>query len=324
MEDNNSGGESTEDRGFGEVAEREIPQDANNSEDTQDEQQVENKAGESSENGSEQTDNQEGSEDGKQEEGTENDSQEPGKTEKGTKIDPNPKSAIHQQFANERRAREQRDQVLGDPKLLARFVKDQYGIDMPIPGAQPQGEQTQTTVPSASKKWTAKDFESLDDVADKFNSLQEQFTTEISKRDEEIKKLNGHLGGLSERGRILGIADTIESDVTSLRSIAELNPKSADFIPGLEDEIGALYHKLDFDENSGMYRGNYSMREIGEAIINTARTAKKAGSKQAQTIVRDKTGGKVRTTPGQTGTVNTDNMSASKSIATGIAKMFGN
>ena len=120
--------------------------------------------------------------------------------------------------------------------------------------------------------------------------MQEQFQSELAKRDEEIKKLTGQLGGLSERGRYLRVADTMEGDMHALRALPELTPGDPEFVPGLEDKIGAHYHRLDFDEASGMYRGNYSMREIGLEFIEAARAAKKAGSQRAQTIIRDKTG----------------------------------
>lgn len=321
MNENNDGGVSTE-RGFGEVQEREIPSEDANSEDTQDER-VEDDQDESSDDNSDQADDQQGDE-GKEDDDDEN-SQQPKLTEKGTKLDPNPKSAVHQQLANERRIRSQMEQVLASPELLAKFVREQYGIEMPISrgaaptGQQPASQQTQATTP---KKWTAKDFESLEDVADKFNQLQESFTSEITKRDDEIKVLKDQLGGLSERGRILRIADNLEGDVKALSSNPELNPNSPEFIPGLEDEIGAFYHKLDFDEASGMYRGNYSLREIGESMIKTARAAKKAGSQRAQTIVKDKTGGKIRTGQGSQDVPSRDELTPAQSIAQGIAKMF--
>lgn len=322
MDNNTNGGDnSSQDRGFGEVAEREIPQDANDSEDTQDEQ-VENDQDESSENNSEEADNQQDEEGNK--DGDDENSQQPKqeKTEKGTKLDPNPKSAVHQQLANERRIRTQMEQVLASPELIAKFVREQYGIEIPTAKGAAAPAATETK-PVTTQKWTAKDFESLEDVAEKFNGLQEQFTSEIQKRDEEIKGLKGQLGGMSERGRILQIADSLEGDVKALSAEPELNPNSPEFIPGLEDEIGALYHKLDFDEASGMYRGNYSMREIGESIIKTARTAKKAGSQRAQTIVKDKTGGRIRTgTQGNNQGANRDELPPAQSIAQGISRMF--
>lgn len=324
MDENTNGGEnSTQERGFGEVAEREIPQeDALDSEDTQDEQ-VEDGSNESFGRNSAQTDDQEG-EENTEDENQENNSQQPEKTEKGTKLDPNPKSAVHQQLANERRVRTQMEQVLASPELIARFMQEQYGITVDVSRrGQPAQQDGQQQPSTTSKKWTAKDFESLEDVAEKFNGLKEQFASEIAKRDEELKTLKGQLGGLSERGRYLRVADTMEGDVHTLRALPELTPGDPEFVPGLEDKIGALYHKLDFDEASGMYRGNYSMREIGLEFIEAARAAKKAGSQKAQTIVKDKTGGRIRTggTNGKP-TVSRDELPPAQSIAQGISRMF--
>lgn len=326
MDNNTNGGDnSSQERGFGEVAEREIPQDANDSEDTQDEQ-VEDDSNESQDTDTEGADNQQDGEGNEEKDGEDN-SQQPKqeKTEKGTKLDPNPKSAVHQQLANERRIRTQMEQVLASPELIARFMQEQYGIpvDVSKKGQPSQQDGQQQTTTTTAKKWTAKDFESLEDVAEKFNGLQESFQSEIAKRDEEIKGLKSQLGGMSERGRILHVADNLESDMKALSAEPELTPGNPEFIPGLEDRIGAFYHKLDFDEASGMYRGNYSMREIGQEMIENARAAKKAGSQRAQTIVRDKTGGKIRTggTDGKQ-TVSRDELPPAQSIAQGIAKMF--
>lgn len=317
--DNNNNSDS----GFGEVAERETPIE-NETEDTQDEQ-VENDSTDSQDNGSDQTDDQEG-QDGNEGENQEDDSQEPTqKTEKGTKLDPNPKSAVHQQLANERRVRGQMETVLADPSKIARFVKEQYGIEMPLPGraaSQEQPAQGQQINPTSIKKYTAKDFEHIEDVANVVNGLQEQFQNTISERDKKIEDLTKQVTGIQEGGRIRHIADSLENDVTGLRSLPELNPNSPDYVSGLEDEIGALYHKLDFDEASGMYRGNYSLKELGQSIIATARKARKAGSRQAQTIIKDRTGGRVRTSQAANGQANGQALPPGQSIAQGIAKMF--
>lgn len=314
--DKNDSTDGAESRDFGEVADRDTSIDADESEDINDEG-VEDRS-EDSQGAPDETDNQEdlGDAEGQSEEG---DSQEPTLTEKGTKLDPNPRSAIHQQLANEKRIRGQMEQVLSSPELIAQFVKNQYGIDMQTTKQNAEGGQE---VAPTGKKWTAKDFESLEDVADKFNQLSDNFRSEISKRDDEIKKLNGQLTGISQKSAALQVADRLEGDVNSLRSMPELNPKSPDFVEGLEDEIGALYHKLDFDENAQMYRGNYSLRELGESIIRTARAAKKAGSKRAQTIVKDKASGKVRTSAGKSSAKpDRDSLSPAESIAQGIREL---
>lgn len=317
MDENNNSG-------FGEVTERETPEN-NETEDTQDEQ-VGNDSNGSQDNDSDQADDQQGEEGNEENNGEENNSQEPTrKTEKGTKLDPNPKSAVHQQLANANRIRSQYEQVLSDPAKIAQFVKQQYGIDMQVPGAQPKADANGNQQPApitSGKKFTAKDFENIEDVANVVNQIQEQFQTTIAERDAKIEQLTKQVTGIQQGGRIQHVANNLAADVTELRSLPELNPESPDFIPGLEDRIGAYYHKLDFDEASGMYRGDYSLKEIAQEFLETARVSRQAGSKRAQTIIKDKTGGAVRTTPGGGKQVNSDQLSPGSSIAAGIAKMF--
>lgn len=312
--------ENTEERGFGTVEEREVPEDGT---DNTEGEQSEATPEEGKDNKSEQADNQqseEGNEDQNQGDGTQDSKQD--KTEKGTKLDPNPQSAVHQQLANERRTRGQMEKVLADPALLAQFVEKQYGIKMPVSGAQSEGQGDQGQSAVTTKKWTAKDFESLDDVADKFNGLQDSFSQEIANRDKEIKTLKDQIGGIQDNGRLRSIAESAESDVSSLKSIPELTPNNPDFIEGLEGQIASLYHRLDFDEDTQQYRGQYSIKEIGKSLIETARAAKKAGVKRGQTIVRDKTGGQIRTSPGSKDAPDRETMTAGASIAAGIADMF--
>lgn len=332
----NENQENSEDQGsgFGTVRERE---DENGGEDqnqgSQDEQ-IENESDDSQENESESADDQQGEEGDKGEKKDESQESQQ-KTEKGTKLDPNPKSAVHQQLANQTRIRTQMEQVLADPAKIARFVKEQYGIDMPTTrGGAPAAGQTATEVQNqngqqaavTTKKWTAKDFENIEDVANVVNQLQTDFeqrlTSEIKARDEKIDKLTNQVGGLLTGGQLNQIADDMASDVKSLRALPELNPESPDFVEGLEEKIGGMFHRLDFDEKTGMYRGQYSMREIGEQIVSAARTARKAGVQRGQTIVKDKTKGQIRTTPAGNGQADRDSLPADQSIAQGIAKMF--
>lgn len=307
----------TPEREFGEI---EAPHTGEESEDTTDEQ-VETTTEDDQEDESEQTDNQD-SEEGDEDKKSEDESQQPKLTEKGTKEDPNPESAVHQNLANERRVRGQMETVLADPKLIAKFVKSQYGIEMPIPGTSTEESKGEVKETIPTKKWTAKDFENIEDVADKFNQLQESFSQIQSDKDKKIETLQKQVDGVLTTGRMTRIADSTTSDVKSLRTEPELNPSSPDFIPGLERQIALSYKQLDFDKESGTFKGQFSMKEIGEQFIAIAREARKAGVKKGQTIIRDKTGSKVRTSQGVRDTVDTDNMSPAASISQGIAKMF--
>lgn len=325
-DENSEQSEEQEERGFGEVAERELPEDEQD--DSSQDEQVDTESEDSQEDESEQADDQQREEGNKGEDDEDGQKPKPEKTEKGTKLDPNPQSAVHQQLANEKRIRGQMEVVLADPAKLARFVKEQYGAEIVFkkrdtePTDKENANEEQPAV--TTKKWTAKDFENIEDVAEKFNQLQEDFSKKLSNRDALIDKLTKQVTGVMEGGRLERIADATAGDVTFLKSVPELNPKSPDFVPGLEGRISRQYRKLDFDEKTREFRGQYSLREIAEDMLDVVRDAKKAGSSRAQTIVRDKTGGRVRTSPAVDTEEDSDKLPPSESIAQGIRKMFKN
>lgn len=304
MDDNNNSG------GFGEVTERETDQSTDQStQDVQTEESVDSQETTGTEE-TEETQTSQGTEDTEAQ--TDNQTQ---LTEKGTKLDPNPESAVHQQLANEKRVRSQMEQVLGNPQLLAKYMETQYGIKIPTN----EGTQTQET---QSKKYTAEDFENIGDVAETVNKIQDEFSNKINSVVEENKNLKKAVSDMVFNGRVTQIAQTMEKDVNTLRNIPELNPSNPAYIEGLEDEIAGMYHQLDFDEQTGMFRGAFSLKEIGDKMISAARKARAKGSLQAQTIVKDKIQGQVRTTSKANDTVDTDKMKPGDSIAAGIAKMF--
>lgn len=245
--------------------------------------------------------------------------EEPELTEKGTKLDPNPQSRVHQQLANETKLRNQMQTVLGDPKLLAQFVKQQYGLDMPVPGAATADTSQETT---ETKEFKAEDFENLDDVASKFNEMQKGFAESNKAKDAKIAELESKVSSLIDGGQRARIASNIGQGVDNLKKLPELSPNNPEYIDGLEEMITEQYNKLDFDPNTGSYRGNYSIEEIGRGIIQAIQLGKKAGSKKTQTIVKDKTGGQIRTSSKIDDEVDTSKMSPENSIAYGISKMF--
>ena len=152
--------------------------------------------------------------------------------------------------------------------------------------------------------------------------MQNYFVNLLKRKEEEIGKIKNAVGGMQNTSRMNQIADRTTSEVNSLRTVPELDPKSPDFIDGLEGQIASLYHTLDFDPESETYRGQYSIAEIGKLLVNTARQARKAGVQRGQTIIKDKTGGKIRTGGTSKGAVDREEMSAGASIASGIASMF--
>lgn len=242
------------------------------------------------------------------------DTEEPELTEKGTKLDSNPQSALHQQLANERRAKAQMEQVLSNPEILAKFAKQQYGIDIPV-------KQETATQDNQPKRYKADDFSNLDDVASKFNELQEGFEQKSKAYEEQIKQLGTVVSTLVDTGREAQLATTMEKDVSILRNVPELNSKSPEFIDGLETKIAQKYLQLDFDEQTGRFRGQTTLKQVADDFIEAIRLGRKSGSQTAQTIVKDKTEGRVRTSPSVDETQDTSKMKPGDSIAAGIKRL---
>lgn len=304
------GSESTgSERSFGEVQEREVPTDE--STDAEASQEETTDEGESTETGDESGETGESTEEGDK----------PTLTEKGTKLDPNPESAAHQLLANEKRVRGQMEQVLANPDLLAKFMEDQYGVKVTLPSKD--GEKTETTTEDPfSKEYKAEDLENLDDVANVINGIQKTFGEKVKGYETKIQQLETAVSSLLQGGQAQHLATKMSEEVGSLRAEPELDPNSSDFIEGLEQDIAEEYHKLDFDTKTGRYRGNYSLKDVGDRMISVARKASKKGSTRAQTIVKDKTEGKVTTSPKVTDAGGEEDSNPSNSIAAGISKLF--
>ncbi len=242
------------------------------------------------------------------------DTEEPELTEKGTRLDPNPQSALHQQLANEKRAKAQMEQVLSNPETLAKFAKQQYGIDISV-------KQETATQENQPKRYKAEDFSNLDDVAGKFNELQEGFEVKTKAYEDQIKQLGAVVSTLVDTGRETQLATTMEKDVSSLRNVPELDAKSSDFIDGLESKIAAKYVQLDFDEQTGRFRGQTTLKAVADDFIEAIRLGRTSGSQRAQTIVKDKTEGRVRSSAPVKDEQDTSTMNPGDSIAAGIRKL---
>lgn len=241
-------------------------------------------------------------------------------TEKGTKLDPNPESAVHQQLANEKKVRSQMEKVLADPKLLTQFLENQYGIKVP----EVKTEEKKTEETSTLKEFTAEDFESTEDVARTLNTLQKQFEETRNADKAKIAELESTIKGLAGESHDQRVVEGVKDGITILSQLDELNPKSENFIEGLEEKIVDKYKSLDYDENTGKYLGKYSILDIGKEFIEIAKTARKTGSLNAQTIIKDKSQAKINTSTEVKDDSRTDDLAPEDSIALGISKMFKN
>ncbi len=310
--------ETVKGRSFGEETEREAGDEGNESEV---EQETENTETESQDN-QEETQGDANETESEEETEGETEGEKPELTEKGTKKDPNPKSAVHQELANEKKVRGQMEQVLGDPELLAKFAEERYGIKLPVKGVETKTEDKTTGDAPELVDYKAEDFENLDDVANKFNNLQKTFIEREKARDAKIEELTKQLGGIADGGKRVAIANNITQGVSSLSKEPELDPKSPDFIPGLDEEIASRFNQLDYDPVSKVFKGQHSIENVGQEILKAVRLGRKSGSLKAQTIVKDKSQGKIKDNVKANDVVDTDKMKPGESIAQGIAKMM--
>jgi hypothetical protein len=228
-------------------------------------------------------------------------------TEKGTKLDPDPMSALNQQLANERRMRQQYENVLQNPDNLKRYAQE-FGLTLAEAKAEVKEQQ---------QAFTPDKFQTVDDIAKTFN----EFSSTITELREENKKLSEHLSGLSSESQIERVTNSISKDISTVREkYPELNPKSPNYDQGLEKEIGELYHELDYDQSMRGYRGNHSLANITDRIMRAAGRARNKGSQEAQTQVKVKQAGRVVTSGKKTDSSTKESTNPSTVIAQRISK----
>lgn len=211
-------------------------------------------------------------------------------TEKGTKLDENPLSAAHQQLANAVKQIKQYEEFLGNPEAVARYLEQNGYKKADANGEKPKVEPL--------LKIDASKLQTVGDLQEAFNGLQTAFLERLGKSEETVANLTKQLQGLSEGRKVEVIQSRTRSDISTIRSkYPELDPKSGEGVYNeeLEKDIAELYHSLDFDERTGGYRGQISLAQIAERVMQAASKARKQGSEDAKTKVIVKNSGKVVT-----------------------------
>lgn len=240
-------------------------------------------------------------------------------TEKGTKLDPNPQSAVHQQLANAKRQIQQMEGILTNPNLLKRYA-EQNG--MTLAEAKADVKEQQDDVEDAIQEFSPDQFKTSGDVAKALNSIRQETTKTIKELKAENQRLREGYQGINSSRKLERVANNMERDITTVREkYPELNPGSPDFDKELEQSIGELYHELDFDPATQTFRGEVSIAKIADRVMKAAKRAGKQGSRKAQTDVKVKQAGKV--TSGQ-GKSKSSGDTGNLTIAQKIAKAYGN
>jgi hypothetical protein len=203
-------------------------------------------------------------------------------TEKGTKLDPNPLSAAHQELANERKVRQEYEQILRNPEILKKYAKE-AGISL---------SEAKEEIKEESKKFSADRFKTADDVASVFNELTERMESLVKENSE----LKNNFSGFAQSREVERVANNLQSDSVKVKNLyKELDKESDQYNESLDKRIAARYHKLDFDEKTGSYMGKHSLADIAQDFVETYREAKGTGSKEAQTKIVEKQSGRVIT-----------------------------
>jgi hypothetical protein len=226
-------------------------------------------------------------------------------TDKGTKLDPNPESAFNQQLANERARVREYERFMSDPEQVRRYLEDL---------------EKETGKGKAQDELTPDRVQTIEDVQRFLSQERQKLQTEI----EEVKRVKYGLAGQAVEEKV---NQTIERDISDVqRSYPELRQFNTDgspnpeFDPALEKELGDFYNELDFDSQSGKYKGSVSIKKLADRFMKAAKRGQEQGSKRAQTVVQDRREGRVitgTTTPSQP---DESGMSASQSIAARIKR----
>jgi phage-related minor tail protein len=226
-------------------------------------------------------------------------------TEKGTKLDPNPQSAVHQQLANERRLRQQFQQVLDNPEALRKYAA-QLGMTVTEAKAEIKDEQ--------QKLYTPDRFKTPEDVANALNEMAADHKKTVAELREENKRLKEGFGSFNQSRHIEHVASTMTQDISSVQAkYPELNPKSPDYD-----------HELDFDPQTGGYKGNHSLAKIADRFMRIAGRGRERGTQAAQTNVRVKQAGRVVTSSKPASKEGSGSTDPGTVIAQRIAKAMGN
>lgn len=237
------------------------------------------------------------------------------RTDKGTKLDPNPQSAVHQELANAKREAEQYREFMSDPTLVKRYL-----AELEAELGQQTGESKEEIKDRAEDENLITDPNKIETPED-FKSYVQFLTKDLVKTKEDLLR---ERDSIRMEAQEKAIGQRLVSEIDSIQSkYSFLNPQSPDFDPVLEKEIADQYEEIDKDPRTGRYLGKVSLAAIAERAIRIRKLGEATGSKQAQTTVLDKRAGAVKTGGGASASSDESKMSASQLIASRMARAGG-
>jgi len=244
-------------------------------------------------------------------------------TDKGTKLDPNPKSAVYQQLANAKARNKDINKFMQDPKQVRKYLAD---LEEEL--GKKTGESQEDIQDKAEEENLITDPSKIETKQD----LQ-SYAKYLNKRIEKSEKsLLQERESFKRESSEKAIAERLSNDITTLQGkYSFLNPKNSDgtknpdYDEQLEKEIADAYSEMDKNPKTGKYLGRFSITKVAERFIRIRNLGEVTGGKKAQETVIDKRRGAVKTSSNQSSNASGESkMSASEVIASRMAKARGN
>ena len=241
------------------------------------------------------------------------------RTDKGTRLDPNPLNAAHQQLANANRLVKDYQDVLLNPDKLRK-----YAVASGLTLAEAKAEIKE----EAKALYTPEMFDSKESLASTLNKMQTGFQTELQALREENKRLSEGFTGFSQSRHIERVASVMSQETSVVQEkYPELNSKNPEYDSALEDGIAKLFTKLDAVDPKDLsqgFKGGHSLVEIADLVMGAAGKARAKGSQRAQTDIKVKQAGRVVTSSKNNSQEPPSSKDAGTVIAQRIAKAMGN
>ena len=244
-------------------------------------------------------------------------------TDKGTKLDPNPQSAVHQRLANaEREAKEYRE-FMQNPEQVKKYLEElEAAVGKKTGESQEQIQnraEEETLIDDPSKIVTPEDFQSYV----KFLKRDIDKTKQELVRERETLRTEASERAISQR--LVSDIDTIQGKYSFLRpTLEDGKTPNPEFDSELEKEIADQFDEYDKDPRTGKYLGKTSILKIAERAIRIRKLGEATGSRSAQTTVLNKRAGALKTGGGQSGSSDESKMTATQLIASRMNRARGN
>jgi hypothetical protein len=243
-------------------------------------------------------------------------------TEKGTKLAENPLQQANQLRANAEAKAKQYEEFFSKPENVEAFLKDLRGgvtpTNQPASGADKVSEMTDAEVLKL-----AEGVQNTGDVVNVLKGIIALTRGEIQKVRQEFQGFTTGAKVKETNANVASEIQQVQSKYPVLQKTLPDGSENPEFDKDLDDTIGRLFLKMDFDPATKTFRGKTSLMEVTDMVMKAAKISESRGSRKAQTVIKDRRSGRVIS-----GGANTDNskvdessMSPSQAIANRISRI---